>query len=265
VKRFYISLKMVFLGTIRNRTATFFNLAFPMLLYLFFGYIFKNPQGGLNVTGTAGASTQNGGISEPLWLLPGIIAISIASNGIFNSVPMIMLREGGVFRRIQATPMPVSQYLLARIVIQLVIVVIQVVLALIVAAIFFQVHPDGSGWYLDVAFILVGAIVFITIGQFIAAVSPRLETANIISQLINLPLVFLSNIYLPFAILPDVVQKIGRVLPGFLMVDVLRPAMIVGNVSQTGSTLNNPLVDLAGLGLYFLVALVISARFFRWA
>ena len=49
------------------------------------------------------------------------------------------------------------------------------------------------------------------------------------------------------------------------MVDVLRPAMIVGNVTQTGATLNNPLVDLAGLGLYFIVALGISARFFRWS
>jgi ABC-2 type transport system permease protein len=261
MKRFYISLKMVFLGTIRNRTATFFNLLFPMLLFVFFGYIFN--KGGLNVTGTA--SSASGGIKEALWLLPGIIAISIASNGIFGSIPMVLLRENGVFRRIQATPMPVSQYLLARIAIQLAIVVIQVVLAIVVGIIFFQVHPDGGGWYLDVAFILVGAIVFITIGQFIASVSPRLETANIISQLINLPLTFLSNIFLPFVILPDAIQKIGRVLPGLLMVDVLRPAMIVGSVSQPNTTLNNPLVDLAGLGLYFIVALVISARFFRWA
>ncbi len=158
--------------------------------------------------------------------------------------------------------MPVSQYLLARIVIQLVIVAIQVVLAILIGAIAFNVHPAGSGWYLDVAFILVGAIVFITIGQFIAAVSPRIETANIIAQFLNLALVFLSNIYIPFAVMPGVIQQIGRALPGLLMVDVLRPAMILGNVSQT---LNNPLVDLAGLGLYFIVALVISARFFRWS
>lgn len=259
MKRFYISLKMVFLSNLRNRTSTFFNLIFPMILFLFFGYIFGRGNG-LNVTGT-----QSGGISEALWLLPGIITISIATNGIFNSIPLIMLREGGVFRRIQATPMPVSQYLLARIVNQLVIVVIQVILAIIIGAIAFQIHPEGSGWYLDVAFILVGALVFITIGQLIAALSPRLETANIISQILNLTLVFISNIYLPFAILPDAVQKIGRVLPGLLMVDVLRPAMIVGNVTQTGATINNPLVDLAGLGLYFIVALGITARFFRWS
>lgn len=259
MKRFLISLKMVFLSSLRNRTSTFFNLIFPMILFLFFGYIFGRGNG-LNVTGT-----QNGGISEALWLLPGIITISIATNGIFNSIPLIMLREGGVFRRIQATPMPVSQYLLARIVNQLVIVIIQVILAIIIGAIAFQVHPDGSGWYLDVAFILMGAIVFITIGQLIASLSPRLETANIISQLLNLTLVFISNIYLPFAILPDVVQKIGRVLPGFLMVDVLRPSMIYGNVAQANYTLNNPLVDLLGLGLYFIVALGIAARFFRWS
>jgi ABC-2 type transport system permease protein len=263
MQRFLVSLKMEFLSTIRNRTATFFNLAFPMLLFIFFGYIFNNPNGGLNVTGTA--SVTNGGVKEALWLLPGIIAISIATNGLFGSIPMVTLRERGVFRRIQATPMPVSQYLLARIVIQLVIVLIQVALAILVGIIFFQVHPEGSGWYLDVAFILVGAIVFITLGQFIAAVSPRLETANIISQLINLPLIFLSNIYLPLLILPDVVQKIARVLPGLLMVDLLRPAMLVGNFSQANSTVNNPLIDLAGLAVYFIVALIVTARFFRWS
>jgi ABC-2 type transport system permease protein len=261
MQRFFVSLKMEFLSTIRNRTATFFNLIFPMLLFIFFGYIFNTPNGGLNITGTA--SVHNGGISEPLWLLPGIITVSIASNGLFGSIPVVMLRERGVFRRIQATPMPVSQYLVARIVIQLVIVLIQVALALIIGVLVFQVHPDGGGWYLDLAFILGGAIVFITLGQFIASVSPRLETANIISQIINLPIIFLSNIYLPFAILPDAVQKIGRVLPGFLMVDVLRPAIVTGMVQ--GNTLNNPLVDLAGLGLYFIVALGISARFFRWS
>jgi ABC-2 type transport system permease protein len=264
MQRFLVSLRMEFLSTIRNRTATFFNLIFPMLLFIFFGYIFNSPSGGLNVTGTASVN-GSGGVKEALWLLPGIIAISIATNGLFGSIPMVTLRERGVFRRIQATPMPVAQYLLARIVIQLVIVVIQVALAILIGILVFQVHPEGSGWYLDLAFILVGAIVFITIGQFIATVSPRLETATIISQLINLPLIFLSNIYLPFAILPDVVQKIGQVLPGFLIVDVLRPAMVVGNVTQAGATLNNPLVDLAGLGLYFLVALGISARFFRWS
>ncbi len=260
MKRFSISLKMAFLATIRNRTATFFNLVFPMLLFLFFGYVYGQG-GGTNVTGTA----QGGGVSVPLWLLPGIITISIATNGIFNSMPMVMLRESGVFRRIQATPMPVSQYLLARVVIQLVIVVAQVALAIIIGRIAFNILPEGSGWYLDVAFIVVGALVFIAIGQLIAAISPRFETANIISQLLNLTLVFLSNIYIPFSVMPDIVQQIGRALPGFMMVDVLRPAMILGDISQTGATLNNPLVDLAGLGIYFLVALILSARFFRWA
>jgi ABC-2 type transport system permease protein len=260
MRRFYVSLNMVFLSTIRNRTATFFNLIFPMLLFLLFGYIFK--QGGLNVTGTKGV--QNGGFSEALWLLPGVITVSIATNGIFGSIPMITIRETGVFRRVQVTPMPVSLYLLARIVIQLVIVVIQVALALLVGVLAFQVHPVGGGWFLDAAFILTGAIVFVTIGQLIAVLSPRLETANIISQIINMPIIFLSNIYLPFLILPDAIQKVGRVLPSFMMVDVLRPAMLTGMLTSS-NTLNNPLVDLAGLCVYFLVALAIATRFFRWS
>ncbi len=254
--RILIALKMEFLTTIRNRTAVFFSLIFPMLLFLLFGYIFKE---GTNVTGTA----PNGDVSTALWLLPGIITISIATNGVFNSVPMVMLRENGVLRRIQATPMPVSQYLIARIANQLVMVTLQIILALLVGGIAFKAYPKASGWYLDVAFILAGAIVFITIGQFIAAVSSKLETANIISQIVNMALVFLSNIYLPFTILPDVVQQVGRVLPGFLMVDILRPAMIVGHLAQ-GTTINSPVADLIGLGVYFIVALIIAVRFFRW-
>jgi len=81
---------------------------------------------------------------------------------------------------------------------------------------------------------------------------------------VNLATIFFCNLFLPLATLPDVVQKIGHFLPGYLVVDVLRPAVIAGSVSA-GATGNNALLDLAGLVLYLIVFLAITARFFRWA
>jgi hypothetical protein len=47
-----------------------------------------------------------------------------------------------------------------------------------------------------------------------------------------------------------------------LIVDLQRPAIVSGTVTAT-TTWNNPLLDLAGLGLYLVVFLALTARFFR--
>jgi ABC-2 type transport system permease protein len=256
MKRFAITLKMVILTFLRARSAIVFGLVFPALLYLLYGSIFKDTT---NVIGSG-----QGNVNAALWLIPSIITLSLVLMGISGTMQLVQLRLRGVFRIIQATPMPAIQYLLALVVTQLILVVVQVALTLLIGAIFFHAYPQASGWYIDIAVILVGAAVFIALGQFISIISPQMQTANILNQVINLGTIFFCNLFLPFASLPEPIQKVGRVLPGFLVVDILRPAMLTGNIA-TGTTWNNPLLDLAGLGLYLVVILVITARFFRWS
>ena len=254
IRRFAVTTKMIILTYLRARSAIVFGLAFPALLYLLYGYIFK---GSINVTGTG-----PGQIDAALWLMPSVITWSLVLMGISGSMQLVQLRLHGVFRILRATPMPALQFLLALVCTQLLLVVAQVSLILLLGAVVFHVHPVLDGWYIALAAILAGAAVFIALGQLIAMVSPQIQTANIFNQIVNLATIFFCNLFLRLSNMPDAIRNIGRYLPGFLVVDLLRPAAIVGNVA-TGNTWNNPLLDLAGLGVYLAALLALTTWLFR--
>ncbi|HEX8033728.1 MAG TPA: ABC transporter permease [Ktedonobacterales bacterium] len=254
IRRFAVTTKMIILTYLRARSAIVFGLVFPSLLYLLYGNIFK---GATNVTGTG-----EGQIDAALYLMPSVITWSLVLMGISGSMQLVQLRLHGVFRILRATPMPAVQFLLALVCTQLLLVVAQVSLMVLLGAVVFNVHPTFDGWYLAVAGILGGAAVFIALGQFIALISPQIQTANIFNQVINLATTFFCNLFLRLSTMPDAIQHVGRYLPGFLVVDILRPALIVGNVA-TGNTWNNPLLDLAGLAVYFVALLAATTWLFR--
>lgn len=254
IRRFAVTTKMIILTYLRARSAIVFGLVFPSLLYLLYGYIFK---GSTNVTGTG-----QGQIDAALWLMPSVITWSLVLMGISGSMQLVQLRLHGVFRILRATPMPALQFLLALVCTQLLLVVAQVSLTLLLGAVVFHVHPMLDEWYLAAAAILGGAAVFIALGQFIALISPQIQTANIFNQIVNLATIFFCNLFLRLATMPDAIQHVGHYLPGFLVVDIVRPALIAGNVA-TGTTWNNPLLDLAGLGIYLAVLLAVTTWLFR--
>lgn len=256
MKRFLVSLKMVMLTYTRSRSALVFGLIFPAALYLLYGYIYKG------TTDVAGGG--QGTINAALWLIPSIITWSLVLMGITGTIQMVQLRARGALRIVQTTSMPAIQYVLALVVTQILFVVVQVALALALGGLIFHVYPQANGWYIDLGMILLGAGVFIALGQMIATCTSQQQTANILNQVVNLATIFFCNLFLPLSTLPDAVQKIGHVLPGYLVVDVLRPAVVTGTI-PTGATGNNVLLDLAGLVLYVVVFFAITVRFFRWA
>lgn len=256
IRRFGVTTKMIIFTYLHARSAIVFGLIFPSLLYVLYGYIFKDTA---NVTGTG-----PGQIHAALWLMPSVITWCLVLMGISGSMQMVQWRLRGVFRILRATPMPAAQFLLALVATQLLLVVAQVGLMLLLGALVFHVHPLFDGWYIAVAAILGGAGVFIAIGQFIALISPQIQTANIFNQVVNLATIFFCNLFLPLSSMPEAIRNVGRYLPGFLVGDILRPALVVGNLAP-GTTWNNPLLDLVGLGLYLVVLLAITTRLFRQA
>ena len=171
---------------------------------------------------------------------------------------LVTWRERGVFRRIQATPMSVWQLILARVLTQVIISLMQALLTIVVGALVFgtRLAQGGLGW--DLLFIVLGALMFQMLGQLIAARVKRVETANILVNVLFLPLLFFTDLYIPLSIMPSWIQTLGKVLPPYLVVDLLRSAMTVGHPPA------NALAEVIGVSVYFIVALVISARIFRF-
>lgn len=247
--RFWNILKLMNVMAFRNRMVLFFNLLLPTLTLVLFGLIF-----GQNVVPLPGASA----VSYAVWLLPGIIVTNIIAAGLMgNASAMITWRERGIFKRLAVTPMPLWEVMLARVVTQLVPLIVQGILAIIVGAFAFNFHFNLFYTPLTLLFLLLGSLIFLALGQVIASFVNRVELGSVVCQGIYMLLIFLTGVMLPLQILPAGVAKFAYFTPSYMAADLLRGAMLQGN----GGTA--PLTNIAGLLAYLVVALGISAFFFK--
>lgn len=190
--------------------------------------------------------------------LPGILAMSLMNSGIIGlSTAFVNYRERGILRRIKVTPFPLTSFILARVLSQVVMAVLQSVILVAMAWALFDFQPRGN-LALTFLTILVGALAFLAIGFAISGISPNAETAASYANLITFPMLFLSGIFFSMSNAPTWLQPITKILPLPYLVDALRDVMTYGR------GLTTVWVDLVVLVGVFLVAMVIAVRFFRW-
>lgn len=192
------------------------------------------------------------------FLLPGIIGMAIMSNGIFGlSSIIVTYREKGILRRLKITPLPLSTFLGARIVTQVVISFFQTAVLIAFARFVFGVHITGSYFAIAVA-VLVGSLCFINIGFLVSSIAKDTESADTIANIVNMPMMFLSGIFFPVDSVPAWVKPVIRILPLKFLADALRDITVRG---KSLSAVQSNLYVLLGLtAVLFVLAIV----FFRW-
>ena len=189
---------------------------------------------------------------------PGILAMSLMNSGVIGlATAFVTYRERGILRRIRVTPFPLTSFILARVVSQLLIAGLQAVILIGMAWAFFGLHLRGNPLVVLVA-IAAGALAFLAIGLAISGIAPNAETAASYANLVTFPMLFLSGIFFSMENAPAWLQPITRVLPLSYLVDALREPMTFGN----GLAAIWP--DLLALAVTFVVAMAIAVRFFRW-
>lgn len=189
---------------------------------------------------------------------PGILAMSLMNSGIIGlATAFVTYRERGILRRIRVTPFPLTSFILARIISQLVIAGLQAVILIGMAWAFFGLHLRGNLLVILLA-IVVGALAFLAIGFAISGIAPNAETAASYANLITFPMLFLSGIFFSMESAPAWLQPITTILPLPYLVDALREPMTFGN------GLEAIWLDLAVLLLVFVIAMAVAVRFFRW-
>jgi ABC-2 type transport system permease protein len=52
-----------------------------------------------------------------------------------------------------------------------------------------------------------------SIGMMVAAISPNMKTANLLSSILYFPMLFFSGATLPYEVMPEVMQKVVDFLP----------------------------------------------------
>ena len=189
---------------------------------------------------------------------PGILAMSLMNSGVIGlATAFVTYRERGILRRIRVTPFPLTSFILARVISQLLVAGLQAVILIGMAWVFFGLHLRGNPLVLLLA-IVAGALAFLAIGFAISGVAPNAETAASYANLVTFPMLFLSGIFFSMENAPAWLRPITKVLPLSYLVDALREPMSFGN------GLSAIWLDLVALMLTFVIAMAIAVRFFRW-
>jgi len=201
---------------------------------------------------------QSRNLTSVDFLVPGMIALSIMQTGIFSVVfVFVQLKQRGVLRRLMATPMRVSHFLISQVTTRLFMSAVQLIVLLAVGLLAFHVHFEGNIIYMLIVAIL-GACIFIAMGLAISGWAKNEETAAPLANLISLPLMFLSGIFFPRSVLPGWLQTITQYSPLSYVSDALR------TISLDGASLWAVRWDLVGILVWLAITAVIAARLFRW-
>jgi ABC-2 type transport system permease protein len=247
MRRFIILTDALLRITLRERATLFWGFAFPVGLILLYGAIYG--QG------------EQGGIRAITWLALGIVVLNIMAAGLVaESGQLADARERGLLLRLHATPLPPLHLVGASILVRLIITLLQSAVVLAAAVFGFGAQLEAGHLALGFAVALVGALVFFALGQAIGAAAPGARAAFAIGQACYFPTIFVSNLFVPTALLPAWLVGVARFTPAYMLVDVLRPAFVPAVVPSQPLAL-----DLIGLAVYAILGILLTARFFGWA
>ncbi len=192
-------------------------------------------------------------------LLPGILAMSLMQLGLFATAqPLIALRVGGVLKRLGATPLRRSTLLVAYVALRLTIAVLQTALILLIGLFLFKVKVVGS-WWSVAAWLLLGTLMFLALGFFMAAVAKNEESAIAAANVINIPMLLLSGVFFPVNHLPVWLDRfVIPLVPLNYLADALRQVMVGDTPQHTLQT------NALALGAWVIGLSLAAVWFFRW-
>jgi ABC-2 type transport system permease protein len=192
------------------------------------------------------------------FLVPGILAMSIMTNGIIGlSSTFVTYRERGILRRIKATPFPLWAFIMSKISTQVVIAVAQSAILLTAAVLLFQIEVAPT--YLSlVAMVALGALAFLAIGFAVSAFARNREIADSASNAIAFPMMFLGGVFFPVDAAPGWLRPFTEIMPLTYLATALRAIIL------DGSTLMDVWTQALVLVVTALAGLVVAVRFFRW-
>lgn len=230
---------------LREPLAVFFAVVFPALLVGILGNVpsFRVPArdlGGLRVIDLY--------VPIAVTFVLVMLALNVAPTALAT------YRERGVLRRLATTPVRPAALLAAQLAMNLATAVVAVVLVLAVGGLWFGVALPRQPLGYALAFLLAGAAVF-AVGLLLAAVAPNARSAQGLGSLLIFPVMFFAGLWVPRAVMPEVLRRIGDFTPLGAGAQALQDA--------AGGAWPQPL-HLAVMAAYVAVFGLLAARTFRW-
>jgi ABC-2 type transport system permease protein len=189
--------------------------------------------------------------------LPIFTSIFIAGGAVQSlAAIMAIYREGGILKRLKATPLRPYTILTAHVLVKLLFTLITMTAMVLAGRRYYPIGADVPLLSFTVA-LLFSTLSILSLGFVIASIVPTARFAQPIATLLLYPMIGLSGLFVPVDALPVTLRAIARAFPTTYAVSLMRGIWRGEGWIRHGA-------DAAALAVIFIVCLAISAKIFRW-
>jgi ABC-2 type transport system permease protein len=219
------------------------SILMPVLLYVLFGRLGRTmlPPGAL-------ASNNFFRVN-----LPVLVAVLITLNAVLSLVAIISIyREGGILKRLRATPLRPWTILTAHVLVKLALTGATLCLMLLAGRRYYPVGVQFPVASFVVALVL-STVSILSIGFLIASIVPTARFAQPIGAIILYPMFVMSGLFIPLSVLPPFLRYMPLGYAVSLLLGIWK-----------GEPWSAHTGDVLGLAVVFVACTALSAKVFRW-
>ena len=233
----------------RNPAAAGFTVAFPLMFLVIFTSLFGNST--VPVFGKQ--------ISTSTFYVAAIAAFSIITATYTNlAISVTILRDSGALKRTRGTPLPAWAYLFGRVAHAVLVAILLVIIVAAFGAVFYDAEVPSRTLPAFIGAVALGAASFSALGLALTAFVPNADAAPAVVNFSILPLLFLSDIFIPIQDPDAWYVTVAEFFPVYHFAQAMKAAYFapVGSGFRGG--------DLLIIAIWGLVGIVVAARSFSW-
>jgi ABC-2 type transport system permease protein len=219
----------------------------PIFVFLVIGRLFGRSLVGLE-------EGQRGLVGPDLAVFAALL---LAISSVLSLVTIIAIyREGGILKRLRATPLRPLTILAAHVLVKLLFTAVTIVLMLLLGKRYLPVDIPIP-WVAFSAAALISTLSILALGFVLASLAPTARFAQPIGTIVLYPMLGISGLFAPIERMPGVLQALAHLTPVSYAVSLMRGAWAGDSWLAHGS-------DLLGLTVIFVVCTGFAVKAFRW-
>jgi len=189
--------------------------------------------------------------------LPVLASVLMAISAVLSLVTIISIyREGGILKRLRATPLRPYTILTAHVIVKLLLTAATLALMVLAGKRYYPAGIHAPLFSFTMA-LLISTCSILSIGFLIASIVPTARFAQPIGAVIMYPMIAVSGLFVPVAALPPAARAAASVVPLTYAVSLLEGIW-------KGDPWWAHTHDIAALAMTFIVCTALSAKVFRW-
>lgn len=189
--------------------------------------------------------------------IPTLVSMLITISAVLSLVTIVAIyREGGILKRLRATPLRPWTILTAHVLVKLLLTAVTMVAMVLAGRRYFAIGPDVHLVSFTIA-LLISTLSILSLGFIIASIVPTARFAQPVGAVFLYPMVGLCGLFVPIESLPPAWRIVAESLP------LTYAARLLQGI-WNGDPWSAHLGDVAALAVVFVVCVAISARVFRW-